>query len=141
MSPSDNIRATLRSAGLRVTLTRVELLRVLLAAPEPLALEDAARLVGQSGGDPATVYRNLQALSEAGVLRSVRGVGRREMFEPATRAADGHAHISCTRCGRVECADALEVPEPPTVEGWQVNDVTVTAWGLCPECANLAPGA
>jgi Fe2+ or Zn2+ uptake regulation protein len=135
MSASDNIRATLRGAGLRVTLTRVELLRALLAAHEPVALEDAARLVGEAGGDPATVYRNLQALTEAGVLRSVRGVGRREMFEPATRGADGHAHISCTRCGRVECVDNAPHPKPPAVKGWQVSDVTVTAWGLCPDCA------
>ena len=142
MEFTEHARQILRKAGLRVTITRTTLVAAMLESHEPVSMEDAVRLCGHNGGDPATIYRNLQALTEAGILKPVRGVGRREMFElshephatPHT-GHDHHAHVSCTKCGRVECIDMAEVPgPPPPPKGWSVDDVTVTVWGLCPEC-------
>lgn len=141
METVDTARSILRKAGLRVTLTRATLVSRLLEAAEPVSMDDAVRLCGDNGGDPATVYRNLQALTDAGILRAVRGVGRREMFEltdshPHDEAHDGHhAHLSCTRCGKVECIDLKDLPRKPApARGWQVDDLTVTLWGTCPDC-------
>jgi Fe2+ or Zn2+ uptake regulation protein len=130
----DAARQLLRDAGLRVTGTRVALILALQQRAEPASLDDAVRLCGHAGGDPATIYRNLQALTEAGVLHAVRGVGRREMFElPAARHE--HAHVSCTRCGRVECVEVSRAPlTPKAPRGWKVDSVSLTVWGLCPEC-------
>ncbi|MCB9893128.1 MAG: transcriptional repressor [Planctomycetes bacterium] len=139
MNADETARNILRRAGLRVTITRATLVASMLDAHEPVSMEDAVRLCGQNGGDPATIYRNLQALTEAGVLQPVRGVGRREMFELTDghvhEAPHHHAHASCTKCGRVECIDMAELPDkPPAPKGWSVEDLTVTVWGLCPDC-------
>lgn len=142
MNVPDRARQILRAAGLRVTIARAALVAALLRAHEPVSMEDAVRLCGADGGDPATVYRNLQTLREAGVLQPVRGVGRREMFELVgqPRAHVGtpdhhHAHLSCTKCGRVECIEIGDLPHKPQgPKGWAIDDVTVTVWGLCPDC-------
>ena len=127
----------LRKSGLRVTVTRATLVAAMLESHEPVSMDDAIRLCGDNGGDPATIYRNLQALTEAGILQPVRGVGRREMFELVHEPhAHSHAHVSCTRCGRVECIELSKLPDKPAgPKGWTVDDVTVTVWGLCPDCA------
>jgi Fe2+ or Zn2+ uptake regulation protein len=130
----DRARQLLKQAKLRVTAGRVALVSTLLKHVEPVSMEDAVRLCGSNGGDPATIYRNLQTLRDAGVLQQVRGVGRREMYE-LVHAEHAHAHISCTNCGRVECVEVGALPgQPDAPKGWQANDVSVTVWGLCPEC-------
>jgi Fe2+ or Zn2+ uptake regulation protein len=134
MDFNENARQLLRKSGLRVTVTRATLVAAMLESHEPVSMDDAIRLCGDNGGDPATVYRNLQALTEAGILQPVRGVGRREMFE-LVHEPHAHAHVSCTRCGRVECIEVKDLPDKPAgPKGWSLNDVTVTVWGLCPEC-------
>ncbi|MCC6465694.1 MAG: transcriptional repressor [Planctomycetes bacterium] len=105
----------------------------LLAASEPVSMEDTVARCGDAAGDPATVYRNLQALAAAGVVHSLRGVGRREMFELAH--GHRHAHLTCTRCGRVACTTPpVKVGAPHESGGWQIQEVSVTLWGLCPDC-------
>lgn len=141
MNAVESARELLRKSGLRVTVTRATLVAAMLESAEPVSMDDAIRLCGDNGGDPATIYRNLQTLSEAGILQPVRGVGRREMFELVHDHEHGrpdhhHAHVSCTRCGRVECIDIRDLPEKPAgPRGWKLTDVSVTVWGLCPECA------
>ena len=140
MDFSEHARQVLRKSGLRVTVTRATLVAAMLESHEPVSMDDAIRLCGDNGGDPATIYRNLQALTEAGILQPVRGVGRREMFELTERHTHDHgrhhAHVSCTKCGKVECIDIADLPnKPPGPKGWMIDDVTVTVWGICPECA------
>lgn len=134
MDPEEQSRTLLKAKGLRVTGSRAALVAALMRAHEPVSLEAAHKLVGATGGDQATVYRNLQALTRAGMLRVVKGVGRREMFE-LTVHGHGHAHLACTKCGRVECIEIDRMPEqPPKLKGWNISDLTVTVWGLCPGC-------
>ncbi len=128
----ERARKLLKSVKLRVTAGRLALVSTLLARREPTSLDDAVRLCGSRGGDPATIYRNLQTLRDAGVLHPVRGVGRREMYELVHKE---HAHISCTSCGRVECVEVGAMPgHPSPPKGWQAEEVSVTVWGLCPAC-------
>lgn len=136
MEPEEQARTLLRARGLRVTASRSALVNALMRVGEPVSLETAQALCGEHGGDPATVYRNLQAMAKAGLLRAVKGVGRREMFELAVKGHNhGHAHIACTKCGRVECVELASVPDkPPKLNGWSVSDLSVTVWGLCPQC-------
>lgn len=134
MDPEEQARKLLKAKGLRVTGSRVALVNALMRAGEPASLETAHKLCGNAGGDQATIYRNLQALTEAGLLRGVKGVGRREMFELAAHQ-HGHAHLACTKCGRVECMEMADLPAKPSKPtGWTINDISVTVWGLCPQC-------
>jgi Fur family ferric uptake transcriptional regulator len=132
--PATDVQSMLRGKRLRVTSGRIALLNALRKAAKPVTLEDAVALCAGEGGDPATVYRNLQSFTETGLVRPVRGVGRREMYElVAQQHGHQHAHLTCTGCGRVSCIE-FDAPSAPKAEGWQVEEVTVTVWGLCPDC-------
>ncbi len=82
-----------------------------------------------------TVYRNLETLSENGVIR------RLELPE-SKRRYDGrlsrHYHVKCTRCGKVEDLklDPMEAVERTAGEtsGYKIIDHQLEFSGICPEC-------
>ncbi|ACC98590.1 Ferric uptake regulator [Elusimicrobium minutum Pei191] len=45
-----------------------------------------------------TVYRNLNLLSDIGVIRKIRGMGNSEHFDYNTH---NHAHFICAKCSRI----------------------------------------
>jgi Fur family transcriptional regulator, ferric uptake regulator len=86
----------------------------------------------------ATVYRNLKALVEEGVLCTVELPGENPRFELAGR--QHHHHFQCLDCQRVfdvhACPGDLSRLAPP---GFTVLDHELTLYGRCGECA--APSA
>lgn len=83
----------------------------------------------------ATVYRNLEVLSDQGLALIIDFGGGRRHFDGRT---DDHYHVRCTGCGAV--AD-LELPrlkyvEQQAAEGseWQVIDHEIDFLGICPAC-------
>jgi Fur family ferric uptake transcriptional regulator len=133
---TDEARQLLKDAKLRVTSGRISLLAVMLKENRPLSMDDASQICGWKGGDRATVFRNLHALTEAGLIRVVRSAGKRDVYELARRLGmPQHAHAVCTQCGKVECIDSAQAfsgAAPP--HGWKLTSQEVTIWGLCPTC-------
>ncbi|WP_035247570.1 Fur family transcriptional regulator [Desulfogranum mediterraneum] len=83
----------------------------------------------------ATVYRNLEILSTAGMIRKLEISGRQKRFDWDLRE---HHHISCLRCQRVDNIE-LEVQEmlPAQAEdrqGYDISGWRVEFFGLCPKC-------
>ena len=86
-----------------------------------------------------TVYRNLNFLSEMGMLRKISMPVGSDRFDGRL---DEHYHMTCTRCGRVfdvECA-ALEDLDRQIMEsqGFQVQQRHLLLTGLCKECREAA---
>jgi Fur family ferric uptake transcriptional regulator len=101
------VKALLRSAGLRATSARALVYESLASAPGPLThAEVCAALEGQ-GLDRATIYRNLADLTEAELVRRTDHGDHLWRFELATEGAhhapDPHPHFVCTECGKVSC--------------------------------------
>ena len=93
----------LRSAGLRATGPRLALLRTLYAR-DHATVEELASDVAEQGVVVSTVYRTLEHLERAGLVRQVNlSPGRRTYHLVAT--AD-HMHLRCTRCDRLIEASA-----------------------------------
>ena len=90
----------------------------------------------------ATVYRNLASLSEDGRLRHLPMPAGGDRFD---HRLDGHAHIECTVCGRLDDVEfsagaqggalaALDTfAEQAT--GYTQAQHTVLFTGVCPACA------
>ena len=83
-----------------------------------------------------TVYRNLQLLSEAGVIKTLDMCGTQRRYESVTK---DHCHIRCVQCARVEDLDVsfdrlLEEAAKGTTE-FDVRGVQVEFYGICPECS------
>lgn len=82
----------------------------------------------------ATVYRNLGALAEAGLIREIR-VGEVMQYD---RRTDRHDHALCRRCGKL--VDVM-VPLPAEVieavreqSGFHVVGHHTELFGECPDC-------
>jgi Fur family ferric uptake transcriptional regulator len=86
-----------------------------------------------------TVYRNLETLSQWGLVQRLDLAGNRRRFDGST---EDHYHVRCVRCGEVE-----DVPVEP-MQGVEESARNKTDFeiighrlnflGLCPKCRNEA---
>ncbi len=82
-----------------------------------------------------TVYRNLEVLSDAGVIQRVEMAGAPRHYDLTVKP---HYHIRCLRCGKVEdvaitsLADLERQAQAAT--GYQVVAHQVELVGFCPQC-------
>ncbi|MEM9455359.1 MAG: transcriptional repressor [Myxococcota bacterium] len=136
------LRGSLRKAGLRATPARVAVLAVLRDCVAPLShSEVVARLDGR-GWDPATIFRNLITLAEAGFVRRTDVGDHVWRFEAVDgegthSSAHDHAHFLCTSCGEVTCMPGLvlKLPRGKTVpHSVRTRAVQIQVQGVCDEC-------
>ncbi len=83
----------------------------------------------------ATVYRNLNLLSEEGAILHIKTPGG-SRFD---KTIEPHAHLACTSCGRVVDAEVpyaveLNAEVERQVPGWQVAGHYTIFEGICPDC-------
>ncbi len=133
----------LRLAGLdqRYTSLRRVLVETLAQAGRPLTVPEilaAAPELPQS-----SVYRNVTALIEVGVVRRVAGTDDHGRFELAEELLGHHHHLACASCGQVR-----DVHPSPRLEralgeaaravaeeqGYDVTEHRLDLLGLCPDC-------
>ena len=131
----------LRSAGLRVTQSRLAVLDVVHADPH-LSADQVALGVRAGIGAVSTqaVYDALNTLTEHKILRRFEPAGSAMRFEVAT--GDNHHHLVCRRCGSVTdvaCAvGSVPCAVPAETAGFVVDEAEVTYWGTCAPCASTA---
>lgn len=82
-----------------------------------------------------TVYRNLEQMAAAGVVRKIETAGAAARFDGSVQP---HDHIRCVRCGRVDDLPAVPLDKmfPPGQDwgGYRVLDRRVEFVGICPAC-------
>lgn len=82
-----------------------------------------------------TVYRNLNLLTEAGIVRRLdrTGEGARYDCDP-----EPHHHVRCLRCGKVwnfqDIPPELPGQELEQVEGYEILGYRIELIGYCPRC-------
>ncbi len=89
----------LKMLGLRVTSSRIAILKVLRATREPLSIEAILGRLPARSADQATVYRTLESFLQKNIVREVVFAPGRTLYECAD---EEHHHIVCVKCGRVE---------------------------------------
>ncbi len=84
----------------------------------------------------ATVYRTLQALADAGVLRTFQTPGGEMAYKVCEPGH--HHHLICTRCGNVEEIPSCEVEEWASAvarkRGFAVDSHQADIYGTCARC-------
>lgn len=108
---TEGLRARLAGRGLRVTPQRVAVLRGLGQMQGPASHYEVADQLEPRQMDRATVYRNLVALAEAGLVvrtQMADGVWRYELASE-TASHGVHPHLMCTDCGQVSCLPSASV--------------------------------
>ena len=134
--------ARLRSAGQRYTTQRRRLIELLADAGSPVSIPDI--LAGGSGLKQSSVYRNLAALEQAGVVRRLVTDEEFGRYELAEDLIGHHHHLVCSRCGKMRDVDVPEELER-TLErtldriakraGFARVSHRLDLLGLCADCA------
>ena len=80
----------------------------------------------------ATVYNNLNAMNEAGIINRLHIDGVADCFDKIT---EPHDHLLCDRCGKI-----TDIKLPTLAEdiertlGTEIEDYELTVHYVCPEC-------
>jgi Fur family ferric uptake transcriptional regulator len=134
-SSVEEILATLRDAGHRVSQPAALVIDALFAAEGPVSVEHLA--AARPGLERTSVYRNLERLEALGVVSHVHA-GHGPGLYALARGAD-REYLTCDRCGRVTTVD------PTALDG--VRETLLTGFGyharfshfpihgLCASCA------
>jgi Fur family ferric uptake transcriptional regulator len=134
------IRSTLSASKLKATAPRVLLVEELSRRKVPATHAEIFESLESHGFDRVTLYRNLQTLSEAGLLLRIEGGDRIWRFELLGKHGQHggnihpeHAHFVCTECGAVAClpADAVTLRSAAL----RARAVEVQIRGQCQKCA------
>ncbi len=87
----------------------------------------------------ATVYRNLEQLSEAGIINKLEYGGRQKRFDGNISP---HSHIFCIKCGKISDVELDEKIEIKKIikdpKGFLIFEDRFEFCGLCPECQEKA---
>ena len=132
------IEDRLRDAGLRVTATRVAVLRVLAEATDHPRVDQVIERVRARGVSISTqaAYDVCEALHRASLARRIEPAGQPVRHE--ARVGDNHHHLVCRSCGLAADVDCVVCRaaclEPSDPQGFLVDEAEVTFWGLCPDC-------
>lgn len=80
----------------------------------------------------ATVYRNLNAFANKGLISKVILPDSADRFD---YRLDNHEHFLCTECGKVFDAD-VTVTITPQNKNSSFSGYSLTLFGICDECRN-----
>ena len=133
------VAALLRARGERLTSARRAVLRVLAEESTHLTadLVHAKLRLRQLSAHRASVYRNLDALCELGVVQRVPAAGGCAYH--LIRRGHPHPHLQCRRCGQVQDLppDALDGVADGLVAriGFRLDTGQTALPGLCAGCA------
>ncbi|MDX1593086.1 MAG: ferric iron uptake transcriptional regulator [Gammaproteobacteria bacterium] len=129
----------LKRAGLKVTLPRVKVLRLLESHPSGhLSVEEIYQELTRGGEEVglATVYRVLTQFEQAGLVIKHNFEGGQAVYE--LNQGGHHDHIVCVRCGQVDefVDERIERLQETIADeaGYQITDHHLTIYGICRRC-------
>lgn len=83
----------------------------------------------------ATIYKNIASLCEVNILREVKVPSHKQRYE---LACDGHIHVACEKCGKLEDVHLLfdEMMEKcSSATHYKLRNVSAVFMGVCKDCA------
>lgn len=122
---------------LRMTNQREIILRELIKSKEHLTADELYDIVKKVMPriSLATVYRNLEILSEAKMIGKLEISGRQKRFD---YDVSEHDHIYCAVCHRVDNLNierkSLNTEELGAAAGYSITGCRLEIIGICPEC-------
>jgi Fe2+ or Zn2+ uptake regulation protein len=135
----DAALTTLRARGLRASSARRLVLHALLEANRPITAEQIAGGLGGkvTPSDLGSVYRNLETLERAGVVRHLHAAHGAGLYTIARDEDQGF--LACERCGEVRTANPLAVTvirqAVRKAFGYDAGFLSFPIVGICPVCA------
>lgn len=128
---------------LRMTNQREIILRELIKSKEHLTADELYDIVKKDMPriSLATVYRNLEILSEARLIGKLEISGRQKRFD---YDVSDHDHIYCAVCHRVDNLNierkSLNAEQLGEAAGYSITGCRLEIIGICPDCQEKDPG-
>jgi Fur family ferric uptake transcriptional regulator len=137
----EQLRRVVRERGLKSSQVREAVARAALRQTGHFSVDDIVRELRERGvGDahPATVYRVLPLLVEAGILQeTLVSAGEGARYERAFER-EHHDHLLCTRCGKIVefQFEAIELLQRNVAErfGFELTGHVHELLGICRDC-------
>lgn len=82
----------------------------------------------------ATIYKNINALCEANILREIKAPNAKQKYE---LSSDRHLHVYCEKCGKLEDIKLdthLLERDCSQNSGYSISDISAVLIGVCPHC-------
>lgn len=137
LGQAESIKLAIREAGLRATPARIATLKLLHEATSPMTHAEVSRELHELGVDKATVFRNLNDMATAGLLRRTELGDRVWRFELGGDDEHGsaHPHFVCVDCGTVSCMDEIKLTAGSVRLSQEFGEVTeILLRGHCNDC-------
>jgi Fur family ferric uptake transcriptional regulator len=131
----------------RWTVPREEIFNILVQSQQHLSVKDIYASLGPT--DPevglTTVYRTLDLLDRAGLIRKINMADGTALFEyKRGDGSDHHHHLICTGCGKIlnyrdfekEELDLVRKTEDALAQKYRflIREHSIEYIGLCPDC-------
>ncbi len=134
---SQTYRPLLEKSALKTTKPRLLVLDTLTKSKIPLTAQEIHSQLSKSKIDQATVYRNLQSLTDAKIIRLVNFQHDHNHYEVAN---NHHHHAICESCGKVvdisKCDLSQLEKNVKSISGFStINQHSLEFFGLCTKCA------
>lgn len=126
----------LKSSGGRMTKKREQVLGALLTFDRPAAAEEIRERAGLPASDLVTIYRNLEAFEQLGVLQRVPLENGTQLFE-LTAPDEHYHHLICRRFHKAERLDicmSQEVVKQAKAQGFSNIAHLMEVYGVCEAC-------
>ena len=138
---AESVARDITQAGIRATPVRVAMLRYLRTVGRPLTHANVVEELSEVGADKATLFRNLNLLTEVGLLRRTElgdHVWRFEAISLADPQGQNHPHFVCIDCGTVACLDEVKLTANSLQASNRVGEVTeILLRGRCNHCRDV----
>lgn len=133
----------LKKNGYRLTNARVQILNIFLKSATPLAADEVLEKLTERNirVNKTTVYREVDFLTEIGLLKEIHFDDRKKRYEMAD--LDHHHHLVCIRCKKVEDfampedsihLKSIEDNKIHKQKGFKVLSHSLEFFGLCRNC-------
>ncbi|MCX7998216.1 MAG: transcriptional repressor [Leptospiraceae bacterium] len=135
MKTATELNTILKTHNLKITKSRLEVLKVLKQSPNPLTpSEIMEKLDGSQNWDRVTIYRTLGEFAERKIVKSILNMDRVTYFELVDSHPE-HAHLSCLECGKMECLEENEYKFIlENSKGFEIRSIEILLKGICREC-------
>ncbi|MFM8219887.1 MAG: Fur family transcriptional regulator [Planctomycetaceae bacterium] len=142
VSPSDKFREYLQTRGMRLTRERASVVTEVFSCHEHFDSDQLVDRLAVAEEDKrvsrATVYRTMNEMVEAGLLRKVARSQNRDVYEH-DYGYPRHDHLICSKCGTLTefenqpLAGLLE--QVAQQHGFRVTGHRLEVYGLCADCS------
>lgn len=134
-----------RHAGLRITMPRIEVVRVLAESDSTLNAQSIYERIQARGNriDLVSVYRTLQVLHEIGLIHHLGVVDGYSACKLECSNNRELQHFVCDRCGKVTefeipaCA-RQDLASQVNHDGFILSEMRIELTGQCAQCATAS---